>query len=95
VGGTRRPHVRFAQQPVIRRGLGERVISAPLLPFERVKSTQTGVIDGLGSGIPVLWLGSLYVDLMDFPLQAAGRMFWFTRNRFAGSYFFFTLASRS
>ena len=57
-----------AQQPVIRRGLGERVISAPLLPFagreesaravtrrrrgERVKSTQTAVIDGLGSGNP-------------------------------------------
>ena len=62
---------------------------------ERVKSTQTGVIDGLGSGIPVLWLGSLYVDLMARPLQAAGRMFWFTWKRFAGSYFFFRLASRS
>jgi hypothetical protein len=27
--------------------------------------------------------------------QAAGLMFWFTRNRLAGSYFFFTVASRA
>jgi hypothetical protein len=27
--------------------------------------------------------------------QAAGRIFWFTRNRLLGSYFFFTVARRS